>query len=239
MKKERVYGYARISRPSQNIERQIRNITEAYPNVTKIYTEAYTGTKINRKQLNNLLKVVKEGDTIVFDSVSRMSRTKEEGVKLYFKLMGKGINLVFLKEPMINTSVYQEGIDRGIQGFKVDTGTEYMDEFINGQIKLINKLMEGIATEQIEKAFEQAEKEVKDLQQRTKEGIETARREGKQIGQQKGRKLNVKKATEAKEKILKHSKKFGGNLNDTELQELCNISRNTLYKYKKELEREV
>ncbi len=36
-----VYGYARISRPTQNIERQIRNITEYEP-TARIYREAYT-----------------------------------------------------------------------------------------------------------------------------------------------------------------------------------------------------
>ena len=63
-------------------------------------------------------------------------------------------------------------------------------------------------------AFEQAEKEVQDLHQRTREGIETARLNGKQIGQRPGNKLKVKKAGPAKEKILKYSKDFNGNLDD-------------------------
>jgi len=63
-------------------------------------------------------------------------------------------------------------------------------------------------------AFEQAEKEVQDLHQRTREGIETARLNGKQIGQRPGNNLKVKKAGPAKEKILKYSKDFNGNLDD-------------------------
>ena len=43
-----------------------------------------------------------------------------------------------------------------------------------------------LAKEQIRLAFIQAQKEVDDLRQRTKEGIETARRDGKQIVQKKG-----------------------------------------------------
>ena len=38
----KIYGYARISRPIQNIERQIRNILELYPNA-HIVKEVYTG----------------------------------------------------------------------------------------------------------------------------------------------------------------------------------------------------
>ncbi len=41
------------------------------------------------------------------------------------------------------------------------------------------------------------------LQQKTKEGMETAKREGKQIGQVKGTKLVTKKSVEMKEKIQK------------------------------------
>ena len=39
-----IYGYCRISRPTQNIERQRRNIIDAYGNV-RIFEEAFTGTK--------------------------------------------------------------------------------------------------------------------------------------------------------------------------------------------------
>ena len=58
----------------------------------------------------------------------------------------------------------------------------------------VNKYLMALAKEQIRLAFEQSEKEVKDLQQRTKEGIETARLNGKQIGQRQGVKLITKKA---------------------------------------------
>lgn len=73
------------------------------------------------------------------------------------------------------------------------------------------------------------------MHQRTKEGIETARLNGKQIGQRPGNKLTVKKKAPAKEKILKYSREFNGSLSDIECIKLIGISRNTYYKYKKEL----
>lgn len=85
------------------------------------------------------------------------------------------------------------------------------------------------------RASNQAEKEVNDLHQRTREGIETARLNGKQIGGIAGRKLNVKKAAQAKEIIRKHSKDFDGTLGDKEVIKLADVSRNTFYKYKAEL----
>ena len=87
----------------------------------------------------------------------------------------------------------------------------------------------------IDKQFEQAEKEVTDLHQRTKEGIETARLQGKQIGLAKGTKLTTKKSISTKEKILKYSKDFQGTLNDSDCIQLLGIARNTYYKYKREL----
>lgn len=220
------YGYCRISTKQQSIERQIRNILSVYPTAT-IVQEVYTGTNIyNRKELNKLLKVVTSGDTIIFDSVSRMSRNAEEGFKLYEKLYNRGVNLVFLKEPHINTDTYKQALTNNVPL----TGTN-VDFILEG----INKYLLALAKEQIKLAFGQAEKEVKDLQQRTKEGIKTARLNGKQIGQVKGSKLTTKKSIQAKEQIQKYSKDFNGTLNDTDTMKLVGISRVTYYKYKKEL----
>ena len=209
------YGYARISTAKQNIERQIRNIQLSYPNA-HIVKEIFTGTKIqSRKELDKLLKLVKEGDTIIFDSVSRMSRNAEEGFKLYQELYHKGIELVFLKEPHINTATYKNALESNIQM----TGTN-VDFILEG----INQYLMALAKEQIRLAFKQAEKEVQDLHQ---------------IGQKKGARLIVKKAAPAKEQIRKYNKDFGGQLNNQETWELIGISKMTFYKYKREIMEEM
>ena len=211
-------------------ERQIRNIKDLYPNAV-IIEEVYTGTKIyGRKEFDKLLKKVKSGDTIVFDSVSRMSRNAEEGFKLYEELFNKGIELIFIKEAHINTTTYKQALKSNIQL----TGTT-VDFILEG----INKYLLALAKEQIKLAFIQSEKEVKDLQQRTKEGIETARLNGKQIGQIKGTKLITKKSIESKEQIKKYSKDFDGTLKDVEVMKLIGVARNSYYKYKKELVEEL
>ena len=221
----KVYGYCRISTRKQNIERQERNIKAEYGNAI-IFKEAFTGTKIDRPVFNKLLNIVKQGDTIVFDSVSRMSRNAEEGFILYQELFNKGIELVFLKEQHINTETYKKALTNNIQL----TGTN-VDFILEG----VNKYLLALAKEQIKIAFNQAEKEVEDLHQRTKEGIETARLNGKQIGQKKGVKLTTKKSIVAKEQIRKYSKDFEGTLKDVEVMKLIGIARNSYYKYKKEL----
>ena len=117
-----IYGYCRISTDKQNIERQIRNIQKAYPDAI-IKQEIYTGTKTDgRKMFEYLLKTVRAGDTIVFDSVSRMSRNAETGFKIYQELYDKGVELVFLKEPHINTATYKKALSNNIEmtGTKTD-----------------------------------------------------------------------------------------------------------------------
>ena len=220
-----IYGYCRKSKQKQNIDRQIRNIKAAFPEAV-IIEEAYTGTTINRKEWNKLYKAVKGGDTIVFDSVSRMSRNAEDGFTAYQELYNRGIELIFLKEPHINTATFKKAIESAVPM----TGTS-VDYILEG----INKYLMALAKEQIIIAFNQAEKEVEDLHQRTKEGIETARLNGKQIGQKQGAKLITKKSIIAKEEIRKHSQDFNGTLNDIDCMKLTGLSRNTYYKYKREL----
>jgi DNA invertase Pin-like site-specific DNA recombinase len=219
------YGYARISRPTQSIERQIRNIKSKYPNAI-IVEEAYTGTTMSRPKWDSIMRQVKEGDLIAFDSVSRMARTAEEGYEVWEELFNRNITLVFLKEPQVNTETYKKALSNAIP--MTNTSVDII-------LKAINEYLLTLAKEQIRLAFEQAEKEVTDLHQRTREGIETARLNGKQIGQRRGAKLTTKKSIRAKEIILKHSITFGGSLGDIECATLAGISHNTFYKYKQEL----
>lgn len=220
-----VYGYCRISTSKQSIERQIRNIKTAFPQAVIVQDE-YTGTKLDRPGWNKLIKTVKAGDTIVFDSVSRMSRNAEEGFNTYQDLYNKGISLVFIKESYINTDTYKKALEENLSM----TGTS-VDFILEG----INKYLLALAKEQIRLAFEQAEKEVADLHQRTREGLVTARLAGKQIGRANGARVETKKSKVSKEVILKHSKDFNGRLEDAEVMKLTGLSRNTYYKYKREL----
>ena len=232
----KIYGYCRVSTKEQNLERQERTILAAFPEAI-VRKEKYTGTKLEgRAELEKLLKVVKPGDTIVFDNVDRMSRNADLGWQLYTALFNQGVNLVFLKQPYINTEVYASRIRQA----DIATGKTYIDEGLK-------TILLGIAQEQIRIAFDQAQQEVDDKRKYIKEGIKEKKLrnelidagiiqgEKTQIGQQPGRKLNVKKAAAAKEIIRKHSVDFGGTLRDPECIKLAGCSRNSFYKYKREI----
>lgn len=222
----KIYGYVRISTSKQNIERQVRNILSAYPDAY-IFREIFTGTVLNRKEFNKLLDIAKTGDTIVFDSVSRMSRTAEEGYLLYRALYNQGIHLCFIKEPHINTDVLKKAMENPTVPM---TGTN-----VDIILRAVNEYLLAMVEEQIRLAFDNSELEVTNLRQRTKEGILTARLNGKQIGRPKGKSPVTKKYLTAREQILKHDKEFGGTLGNKEMMALCNLSHNTYYDFKKRI----
>ena len=250
--KNTIYGYCRISTMKQSIQRQIDNIKKAYPEAT-IISEEYTGTKMDRPKWNSLYKNLKSGDTVVFDEVSRMSRNAEEGIAIYEELFDRGVNLIFIKEPYINTSTYKEALNKNVSM----TG-EDVDCILEG----VNKYLKILAKKQIRLAFEQAQIEVDYLHQRTKEGIDAARANGKQIGRAAGAKITTHKAEPIKALIRKYSKDFEGHNTDEEVMGILakktvtvtsrdnktgrtttkevssKLARNTYYKYKAELKAE-
>ena len=232
-----IYAYCRVSTQHQKIARQITNITALYPTAT-IIREFFTGTTQNRPQWEKFIPQVKKDDTIVFDSVSRMSRNAEEGFKDYKMLYERGVHLIFLNEPLINTSVF-DSTRNNLLNIDITTGNAAVDTFFKGNIELINNFMMALAEEQIKAAFDQAEKEVTDLHSRISQGIREAKKKGTKIGISKGTTLITKKSIDCKAIIQKHCKDFGGSLEDPDVMKLCGCSRNSYYKYKRNLKKQI
>ena len=218
-----VFGYCRVSTMRQKLQRQIDNIKAAYPDAV-IVCEKHTGTAISRPEFDKMIKALKPGDRVVFDSVSRMSRTAAEGFALYMELYQKGVDLTFIKEPMIDTEVFRQTAQVAL------TGTD-ADCILEG----VNKYLMLLAEKQIQIAFDQAQKEVEDLHGRISEGLKQAQLSGVHVGREQGRTYETKKAREMKQKIRKMSKDFDGAMTDKEVMEVLKLARNTYYKYKKQI----
>lgn len=229
MEETKIYGYARVSTQHQSIDRQVRNIQQAFPSAF-VVQEHYTGTTTRRPQWERLhrcvLQDVQSGKkvVIVFDAVSRMSRDAEEGFQLYQELYDAGVELIFLKEPHINTATYKKSLQIALP----ETGTS-VDLLLDG----VRAYLMELAREQIRLAFQQAEKEVMDLHKRTSEGMLTAKLNGKRIGRQAGDRIVTAKQRRAEKIIAQKNRDFGGQLSDEETRTLIGCSRNSYYKYKK------
>lgn len=242
---KKLYAYCRVSTERQSLTRQYNNIVAAndgaYKGAIFVY-EKYTGSTLDRPEWIKLHKKIKSGDTIVFDSVSRLSRDADEGAELYAELYSKGVTLVFLNEPYCNTDTYKAALAQAVPM----TGTA-VDCILRG----INEYLIELAKNQIRIAFEQAQKEREDICKRVKGGMaakkQAAAEQGEDLhyGRSKGDTVPTKKSVIAKEIILRDSKDFNGSNNDVAVMGTISIkigniiARNTYYKYKRELAQEI
>ena len=234
-----MYAYCRVSTDRQSLKRQIENIGKAYPDIhpTAYFCDKWTGSTQDRPAWVKLLRKVKPGDVIVFDSVSRMSRDAEAGARQYEELYEQGIDLIFLNEPGCNTSVFRKSAQESIP----QTGNEIADIYIEAT----NRVLMILAKKQVRIAFDQAEKERLDLCKRVKDGMRAAqitaaeRGELKIYGAKRGVKLTTAKSVKVKAVIRQHSKDFDGTLSDVECMKLAGCARNSYYKYKSELRAEI
>lgn len=91
-----VYGYARVSTKGQakdgnGIEAQINILREH--GATKIYTDSFTGTKIDRPEFDKLMKEVEQGDVLVVSKLDRFARSVSQASELITRLIDRGIKV--------------------------------------------------------------------------------------------------------------------------------------------------
>ena len=244
-KSGKTYGYCRISTKHQEIGRQQVNILRAFPDAV-IFEETHSGGDYSGCiVLDRLLKIVKAGDTIVFDSVSRFSRDNVTGPQEYKRLFKDNVNLIFLNEPYINTDNYKKALDVAIP----KTGT-FVDPILAG----VEEALLQLAEKQVQDAFDQANKELMDIRSRTSQALQKKIVENEllpeeqriRIGTQRGDKFSTKKKQIAIQRIIEGIQKgypdsvimnnIAGDLRKQLPDSKCkDISRNTYYSYKREV----
>lgn len=236
------YSYIRVSTPTQSIQRQIDNIN-SFKQGTMQYAEKYTGTTITRPAFDELIKAVdndiKQGEevTIIFDSVSRMSRTATDGIEQYFKWYDSGVNLVFLNERHIDTSVFKQAIQKA--KINIEVSNTATGKLIGTIVSALTDFQKDLAKEQIAIAFEQAEKEVTDLHKRTKDGM-SASGAGKKISQARtGKTYTTIKELKIRVQILKKLKKYGGVFTAEQIAKLNDVSRMSVHRYLQHIEQDL
>lgn len=163
-----IYAYCRVSTENQRLERQEKNIKIYWGELADqvfFFEEKFTGTTQKRNEWKKVSRLARKGDIITFDSISRMSRNAEEGYKDYMQLWEKGVSLIFLNEPHLNTEVFTSQIENIKQIENVEVKSTFQP-LMDG----IVETLKNIIREQIKIGFEQAEKERDDLVKRITEG---------------------------------------------------------------------
>ncbi|BBC61873.1 recombinase family protein [Melissococcus plutonius] len=97
-----IFGYARVSTWGQDLESQIIALQKA--NCEKIYTEKFTGTKLERKEFQKLLKELAEGDTLVVTKLDRFARSTVQGLETVQNLFERGIKIHVLNMGIIENT---------------------------------------------------------------------------------------------------------------------------------------
>ncbi|WP_243526959.1 recombinase family protein [Bacillus pseudomycoides] len=154
--KHKKFGYVRVSSKDQNEERQIQNMKDLGIEDRDIFIDKESGKNMERENYQMLKRLVRTGDTIMFDSLTRLGRNMNDTLEEFRYYEKHRVNLQFIKEPYINVNYTGESTNDVIQS-------------------AIQK-----ATLTILSAF--AEKERIDIKQRQAEGIALARKQGKRLG---------------------------------------------------------
>lgn len=148
------FGYIRVSTNEQNLDRQLEAIKPYLTDEKYLYSDKASGKDMERNGFQNMLKAMRDGDTLYVKSIDRLGRNKAQ-IKKYleqFKKEGIGIKIIDLPTTM------QE----------VPEGQEWVIDMINNII--------------IEVYTSMAEQERATILQRQREGIAVAKAKGKHLG---------------------------------------------------------
>ncbi|MGX7389258.1 recombinase family protein [Carnobacterium divergens] len=127
---EYIYGYARVSTKSQELNRQMDLIQEKYK-CNKIFTEKMSGKKSSRPELDKLKELVRENDTIVVESWSRLGRSTKDLFELMDFFKEKKVRIVSLKENFDSSTPQGRlaiGLFQLVNEFEVDLTRQRVNE---------------------------------------------------------------------------------------------------------------
>ena len=102
-----IYGYARVSTKGQakdgnSLEAQEKTLREN--GASKIYHDAFTGTKVDRPELNKLVSILKDGDTLIVSKLDRLGRSLSKTSELITELIERGVTINILNLGVLSNS---------------------------------------------------------------------------------------------------------------------------------------
>ncbi len=89
--------YSRVSTVEQNVEQQTKLLREAYPDVSEVFEDKFSGKEVDRPELNRLKDKVRKGDIVYCYDVSRLARNTKDAIELVEFFTDKGVSLVVHK----------------------------------------------------------------------------------------------------------------------------------------------
>lgn len=102
-----IYGYCRVSTQMQakdgnSLEAQKQLLKEN--GAEEIYSDAFTGTKAHRPELDKLLAVLQSGDKLVITKLDRIARSASQGIELVQSLLDRDITVHVLNMGLLDNT---------------------------------------------------------------------------------------------------------------------------------------
>ncbi len=97
-----IVGYERVSTAGQSTLRQ--DVMMQQHSIEKVFCEKISGKDRNRPELEKMLAFVREGDTVVIESISRLARSTRDFLNILAELEEKKVALISLKEKIDTNS---------------------------------------------------------------------------------------------------------------------------------------
>ena len=102
-----IYGYARVStkgqaRDGNSLEAQTKELLSN--GASEVISDAYTGSVMDRPELDRLLKRLKRGDTLMVTKLDRIARSLTQGIELINGLIERGIRVHVLNMGVMDNS---------------------------------------------------------------------------------------------------------------------------------------
>lgn len=91
-------GYVRVSSIEQNTGRQLEGVE-----LDRVFTDKVSGKDTNRPELAEMLRFIRQGDTLYIHSMDRLARNLDDLRKLVNELTGRGVCIKFMKEGLTFT----------------------------------------------------------------------------------------------------------------------------------------
>lgn len=188
------YGYCRVSTKHQSLHRQIDALVDYGVNERFIFSDKYSGKTLDRDGLNELLTIIKAGDTLVVKEIDRLGRNRKETKELILFFVKENIELVCLEMP-------------------------YLKEFIVDKIKENEGFLEIMANALLDVILEVAEQERKKIISRTSEGRRKAVLDGRKFG--RNSKVSLEDFKVYYERFLKREMKAKDIQNELNISKQC------------------
>lgn len=221
------FGYCSSGCTIPQFEKQINMINTTHPNAI-IIKELYSKTMTDRTELKKLLFQLEGGDTLIVSSMDRLSREPDKMLAYYRDLSEKGVNLIFLNQPYMNTEVFMPPY------------RDLLSRIPDSEQDLVRGSLYRILAVQITRVLEKTWEDLQTQRSQMRESFEQAKKEMGQTGKARSKRYESRKSFMVKELIRKYNQNYDGSMNDVQTMEqirndMGTISRNTYYKYKKEL----